>query len=131
MKRDTLDFPENVFDVLSMIYYARCIPWEKYTKGDLIPIRLILDNEVYDTYIRYLGKEQKKIDDGSLVDCIKFQPKLIEGTIFPGGENMSVWVSDDKNRVPVYIQTPILVGNIKAILKSSQSLKYPSGEKNE
>ncbi len=124
MKRDTIDFPSQVYDVLSMIYYARCIPWEEYESGDEIPIKLILDGEVYDTYIRYLGKENKKIDGMGLQACIKFQPRLIEGTIFPGGEDMSVWVSDDKNRVPLYIKTPILVGNIRAVVQEMNGLKH-------
>ena len=29
---------------------------------------------------------------------------------------MTVWVSADKNRVPLVVETPIVVGDIKAIL---------------
>jgi hypothetical protein len=50
---------------------------------------------------------------------------LIEGTIFKGGEKMEVWVSDDDNRIPVMINTPILVGSIRVLLKSYRNLKHP------
>ena len=124
LKKDTIEFPEGVYDVLSMIYFARCIPWEQYKIGDLVPIKLILDGEVYKSHIRYLGKEEKKVEELGKISCIKFQPRLIAGTIFPGGDDMTVWVSDDKNRIPVYIKTPIIVGNIKVRLKSTQGLKH-------
>jgi hypothetical protein len=75
-----------------------------------------LDGEVFPSYVRYLGKETIKSDLLGQVRCIKFRPKLIEGTLFKGGEEMVVWVTDDDNRMPVYVQTPILVGTIKVSL---------------
>lgn len=124
MLRDTIDFPPGVFDVLSMIYYARCLNWNSYAIDQEVPIKLILDGKVYDSYIRYLGKEMREVEGLGEISCIKFRPRLIEGTIFPGGEEMTVWVTDDKNRIPVYIKTPILIGNIRAILKTATGTKY-------
>jgi hypothetical protein len=47
---------------------------------------------------------------------IMFKPKLIEGTLFKGGEEMTVFVTDDKYKIPVYIETPIVVGKVKVYL---------------
>lgn len=58
------------------------------------------------------------------VRCIKFRPKLVEGTIFKGGEDMTVWVTDDDNKIPVYVETPIIVGTVKVKLFSYSNLKY-------
>ena len=44
----------------SSVYYARNIDFAKYKVGDKIPFSMFLDNEVYDLYIRYLGKETVK-----------------------------------------------------------------------
>lgn len=123
--RDTLDFPEETYDVISMIYRSRLIDFEKYQVEDKIPIKLILDNQVYESYIRYLGKEQLDVKGLKNVECYKFKPYLIEGTIFTGGEDMSVFVTADENKVPLYIESKILVGNIKAIVKSTSNLIQP------
>ncbi len=114
--------PDCVQDVLSAIYYARNIDFTKYKPGDKIPLSLFLDDAVYPTYIRYLGKEKLTTKYGTY-NTIKFRPNLLEGTLFNGGEKMEVWVTDDKNHVPVFIITPILVGSIKVYLTGSKNLR--------
>ncbi|MEK0750762.1 DUF3108 domain-containing protein, partial [Mycobacterium ulcerans] len=96
--------PDCVQDVLSAIYYARNIDYDRYKPGDKIPFSLFLDDEVYDIYIRYLGKEQVNTRYGTF-NAIKFKPLLIKGTIFEGGEQMTVWVSDDHNKVPLRVDS--------------------------
>ena len=115
--------PDCVQDVLSSVYYARNIDFTKYQPNDRIPFKMFLDNEVFNMYIRYLGKETIKTKYGKF-RVIKFKPLLIRGTIFEGGEKMTVWVSDDANRVPVRIESPIVVGKIKVDMMSSKNLRY-------
>ncbi len=38
---------------------------------------------------------------------------------------MTVYVTDDKNRVPLLIETPILVGSIKARVNKMSGLMHP------
>lgn len=103
-------------DVLTAIYYTRCLDFSKYNVNDTIPITFVLDGEVFPSYVRYIGKEIIKSELLGQVRCIKFRPKLIEGTLFKGGEGMVVWVTDDENKMPVYVETPILIGTIKVNL---------------
>jgi hypothetical protein len=42
---------------------------------------------------------------------------------------MTVWVTDDKNKVPMYVETEILVGKIKVSLSSMAGLKFPLDSK--
>jgi hypothetical protein len=116
--------PNCIQDVLSAVYYARNIDFAKYQPNDKIPFSMFLDNEVFNMYIRYLGKETVKTKYGKF-RAIKFKPLLIKGTIFEGGEKMTVWVSDDANRVPVRIESPIVVGKVKVDMMSSKNLRYP------
>jgi hypothetical protein len=120
----TYKVPSCIQDVLSTIYYARNIDFEKYKKGDKIPFQMFLENQVYDLYIRYLGKEDVKTKYGKF-NAIKFKVLLIPGTIFKGGEEMIVWVSDDQNHVPVRIESQIMVGSIKVDMSSYKNLRYP------
>lgn len=124
LRLDTLDLPTCTFDVLTSIYYARNIDFNHYIAGDKIPISVIIDGKIHDLYIRYLGKETIETRNEKSYSCIKFKPLLVEGTIFSGGEDMTVWVTDDANRVPVLIEAKILIGAIKAILTEAEGLKY-------
>ena len=116
--------PACVQDVLSSVYYARNIDFNKYKKGDKIPFQMFLENEVHPLYVRYMGKEQVQTRYGKF-NAIKFKPLLVEGTIFSGGENMTVWVSDDANRLPVRIESRILIGSIKVDMMGYKNLRYP------
>src|SRR5690606_13074728 len=113
-----------VQDVLSAIYYARNINYNNFKIGDKIPFTMFLDDEVFYLYIRYMGKFRIKTKYGTF-KAIKIQPLLIEGTLFKGGEDMVVWVSDDRNHIPLRVESPILVGSIKADMMSYSNLRYP------
>lgn len=111
-------------DVLSAIYFARNIDYSKYQPGDRIPFEMFLDDKIYSLYIKYLGKEQIQTKKGTF-RAIKIAPLLIEGTLFSGGEKMTVWVSDDRNHVPLRINSPIAVGSIKVDLMEYENLLNP------
>jgi hypothetical protein len=63
--------------------------------------------------------------DGKRYRCVKFAAKMVQGTIFRGDEDVLVWVTDDENRIPVYIEAKILVGTVKAYLKDMRGLRNP------
>ena len=122
-KLDSLAITACTNDVMTAIFYARCLDFSLYKPKDTIPITFVLDGELFPSYIRYLGKETIQSELLGKVRCIKFSPKLVEGTIFKGGEGMIVWVTDDENKMPVYVETPIVIGTIKVRLFSYTGLK--------
>ncbi len=111
-------------DVVSSMYYARNLNFNKYKPGDKIPFDMFLDDEVYHLYLRYMGKENVKTQYGKF-KAIKFKPLLVKGTIFQGGEKMNVWVSDDPNHIVLRVESPISVGNIKVDMYGYKNLRYP------
>jgi hypothetical protein len=119
----TFKVPHCVQDVISAIYYARNIDFSKYKPEDKIPFTMFLDDEVYNIYIRYMGKEQVSTRYGTF-RAIKFKPLLIKGTIFEGGEQMTVWVSDDGNKIPLRVDSPISVGSIKVDMINYSNLRH-------
>jgi len=118
------NIPDCTQDVLSAVYYARNIDFNNYKVNDTIPINLFLDDSLFHIYIRYLGKEKLQTQNGTY-NCIKFKPLLINGTIFRGGEKMTVWVTDDDNKIPVLVESPIAIGFIRAELYKTIGLRSP------
>ena len=121
----TIDWAHSSYDVLSMAYAVRTIDFSKYKVDDKIPMNLIVDGEHQELYIRYKGIEVVQNKDGKSYRCLKFSPLLLEGTIFNKGEDMTVWVTDDKIKVPIMVEAKILIGSVKAIFIGAEKLKYP------
>lgn len=126
---DTLKINPCTIDVLTAIYYARNIDYSTCKVNDTVSISLLLDGKVYPIYVRYLGKELFTSKELGKYNCIKFSPLLVEGSIFKKGEGMTVWVSNDKNKIPIYIETPITVGTVKVKLMSYKGLRNPEDAK--
>lgn len=122
--KGTYNVSSCIQDVLSAIYYARNIDYNKYKPEDKIPFDMFLDNETYHLYIKFLGKEEIKTKYGRF-HAIKFKPLLIKGTMFEGGEKMTVWVSDDANHLPLRIESPIVVGSVKVDMMDYKNLRNP------
>jgi len=112
-----------VQDIVSALYYTRCIDFSSYKVGETAPVDLFVDGEIYPVYVRYKGKGEIKTDLGTF-KCIKISPMLIEGDVFKGGEGMTIWATDDENRIPVYIESPISVGSVRGYITKYEGLRH-------
>lgn len=118
------DVPIGVQDMLSSFYYARTIDYSKAKVNDIFIIPAFVDNKVEYLRIMYKGKETIKTKSGKY-KCLKFNPLVLEGRVFKDDEDVTVWISDDDNKIPILIQSKIVVGSIKAELIQYQGLANP------
>ncbi len=125
LRSEAFDILPNSYNVLSAIYAARNFDFTKVKVGETIPFKLWVDMEYADVYVRYKGVTEVKLKGGATYNCLVFSPLLVEGTLFRDGEGMSVYVTNDRNRIPVMIEAKILVGSVKAILSDTRGLRYP------
>ena len=124
----TIPVPEYVQDLVSAFFYARNLDFTNAKPGALFPISAYLDDEVFEMTIKYIGKEKVNTKFGTF-NCIKFRPLLLEGRVFKEEEDMTVWVTDDKNRIVVRAEAEILVGSLKMDLKGYSGLANPLSSK--
>jgi hypothetical protein len=106
------DVPENVQDMLSAFFYARCLDFSNAKEGDVFTISSFVDNQMFPIMIKYVGKETIKSDVGK-IRCLKFRPVVQTGRIFKKEEDLKVWISDDKNHIPIRAQADIMFGSLK------------------
>ena len=118
------DIESCMHDILSIIYYTRNVDFNKMKPGAEIPIKIFMDKETWPLTVKYHGKEVKKVRNNGKNNTIKFTPEVIVGDIFNEGTQMMVWVSDDENKIPLLIESPVSVGSVKVVLKSYKGLKY-------
>lgn len=113
--------PEYCQDLLSAFYYARTLDLQNAQLNDTITINTFFDKENYPLMIKYIGKEIIDSDIGE-IRCLKFRPMLQVGRVFEEEEDMTIWISDDSNKVPVRVQADVLVGSIKMDLNGTEGL---------
>jgi len=126
LKIDTLEMSDCIFDVLSATYFTRSLDFSNMKINDSIPITTIMDNEKINIYVKYLGKEDITHKNKKKYKTIKFSTTVAEGSVFEEGEQIVVWVSDDKNKIPILIKADILVGSVKVYIMEKKNLKYES-----
>ena len=121
--------PEFVQDMISAFYYARTMDFSGAKKGDVYTVTTIVDGEIFPLRIKYMGTETIKVRLGKF-SCMRFVPVVQEGRVFKSEEDMSVWITNDKNRIPLLVQSKILVGSIKMEMTDYQGLANPIAKVN-
>jgi hypothetical protein len=110
-------------DILSGIYLSRTFEYENAKFGDSFLVNIYIDDSNFLLGVRYLGKEIVKIADGTSFRCIKLSPILIVDRVFKNQNDMTLWVSDDKNRIPIKVYTNIAIGSISVELFKYKGLR--------
>jgi hypothetical protein len=121
-----LKLEDCTLDVITYFYYLRNLDFSDIYLDKVYTLSIVLDDDIYNIKCRFLGKEQKKVKAlKAKVNCLKFAVEVIAGSVFKGDEKIILWVSDDKNHVPLELESPIIVGKVKGRLLSHENLKYP------
>jgi len=123
-RSDSLAIPPFTQDFISAVYFARTFDTDSLKKGDVIPINFFLDDSVYNSAVIYDGKGIVDIDLGKF-HCLKFLPGMATGEVFSDKYPMELWVTDDKNHVPILARSAVIVGNVKAELVEFEGLASP------
>jgi len=114
----------NMQDMLSAFYQARNLDLSGAKPGDVFSLKCFVDNEIWPLQIKFIGRETVETDAGTF-KCLKFRPIVQKGRVFKKEEDLNVWISDDKNHIPVKGQADVLVGSIKMELTDFAGLANP------
>jgi len=122
---------ECMHDILSILYFTRNVDFNQISAGTNIPVKIFVDKATWPLKVRYLGREgNKKIKGLGRFKTIRFSPQVIDNDFyFKKGTEMKAWATDDKNKIPLMIESPLSVGSVKAVLKSYKGLKHSMAAK--
>lgn len=122
MQFDTMG---SIQDLISAFYYLRKnYEADQLVVGKSIELDLLYDDDgIFKFRLKYLGKEVLKTKFGK-VECLKFRPYVQSGRVFKEQESLSLWVSNDQNKIPIRIEADLMVGSIKADLDGYNSLRH-------
>ncbi|MFS4454590.1 DUF3108 domain-containing protein [Maribacter sp. 2304DJ31-5] len=116
---------DSIQDLISAFYFLRNnYELQDLTEGEAIDLKMLYDDDgIFNFKLKYLGKEIVRTKYGK-VECLKFRPLVQSGRVFKEQESLSLWVSNDDNRIPIRIKADLAVGAIKADLDGYNGLKH-------
>lgn len=123
------DIEPNMQDMVSAFYHARTMDLSGAKVGDIYSINAFVDKEVFPVKIKFVARETITTDLGTF-KCLKFRPIIQQGRIFKHEEDLNIWITDDKNHIPIKGQADVLVGSIKMELTSYSGLANPISKVN-
>lgn len=130
--RKQLKITEGSYDGLALFFNLRCADLSELEKaGGESTMNLVLEDTIRVIRYRLLGRETKNVRGTGKFRTLKFRCELATSTgeSFADGSEFTIWITDDRNRIPVYIESPIRVGSIRARLIDYKNLKYPLDSK--
>ncbi|WP_428231005.1 DUF3108 domain-containing protein [Flavobacterium sp.] len=121
----TIVLTDNVQDIISSFYYLRNHPTiDKLKPGEAITIDMFFDEEITKFKLKYVGRQDITTKFGT-VSTMMFKPLVQTGRVFKEKESVTLWITDDDNKVPVRIKADLAVGSLKADLDEYKGLKNP------
>ncbi|WP_439181478.1 DUF3108 domain-containing protein [Carboxylicivirga taeanensis] len=116
---------EGILDILSAFYFARNHKFnENLKEGEIIEFMTYFSDENFPLRIRYRGTEVIKTNFGK-IECYKFSPVTEVGRAFKTEDDMHVWITRDKNRIPIRVRFDLAVGSFTCNLEEFKGLKHP------
>ncbi len=121
----TFTTQDNVHDMLSSFYHIRnSLNGTKLVAGQEFNMNMFFDNENHNFKLKFLGREVLNTKFGKIA-TLKFRPYVMAGRVFKAEEALTLWITDDKNKMPIKIKAELAVGALNADLEEFKGLKHP------
>jgi hypothetical protein len=116
--------PQYVHDILSAFYFVRTVDFSGKNAGDMITMSNFYSDTTYDLGVKVLGRQELEIEAGTF-RTIVVEPLVREGGLFKSEGRIVIWLTDDERKVPVRVNTKVIIGSIDTELRSYSGLRGP------
>ncbi len=127
-KQHVFQLPGPTHDMISSIFALRNLDFKHLAEGDTARVPLFMDEEWMELKVIYSGKVEKKVN-GKKWPCLLFHPVLQTGRIWKNPYDLSVYISDDANHLPLLAKSKILFGSVQMELTHASGLRNPSSSR--
>ena len=124
-ERHVFQLPEPSHDMISSVFALRNLDFDNLAVGDTSRVPLFMDEEWLELKVIYSGKVEKKVN-GKNWSCLLFHPVIQTGRIWRNPDDLSVYISDDDNHIPLLAKSKILFGSVQMELTHASGLRNPS-----
>lgn len=122
---------ERSMDPVSLYFNLRSIDASTLKQGETHNLEMVLEDTIRVLKFRLLGREICRVPQKGKFRTIKLACTLgtSEGFSFTDGSEFFIWITDDKNKFPLLLESPIRIGSIRAYISDFKGLKYPLDSK--
>jgi hypothetical protein len=123
-EKSTVKIAPSTQDMMSAFYHLRnMVDIDNLKLGDEFTLPMFFDKENFDFKLKYLGEDVVKTKFGKIT-ALTFRPYVQSGRVFKEEESLTVWISKDKNKIPLKIKAKLAVGSLTADLEDFKGLKH-------
>jgi hypothetical protein len=116
--------PPDVHDIFSAFFYARTIDYSGMGVGDSILLYNYYRDKYYELMIRVLGRQELEVEAGTFLTIV-VEPIVKEGGLFKSEGRIVIWLTDDELKIPVRVNTKVVIGSIDSELREYSGLAGP------
>lgn len=123
---DTVEFADQTsLDMIGAILYLRSIDWSSASK-EIIKTKIFAGKKGIDCFFQYEGADVQKTKQGISYRTHRVSMLINEPETFKKPQKaITVWFTNDTNRIPVRIRMELKIGAAEVYLKSAEGLRHP------
>jgi len=113
------------YDILNLILYVRSYDYSQWQTTPVRYVSTFVGRDKVIITIRYEGQSVVEKSDTLKYKAYKIAFDFTDSAFNESKNAIEVWLSDDKNRIPIKIRAKLRIGAVEVYLNSWQNLKYP------
>ncbi|MDN4164111.1 DUF3108 domain-containing protein [Cytophagales bacterium LB-30] len=112
-----------MYDLVSGYLLLRGMDFSVYQVEDTITIPAFFEDTFYELNVLFKGREIINTKLGK-INSLKLVPIMPDNQLFDGENSISVWISDDDNKLPLRVEANMFIGKAEVDILSAQGVLH-------
>ena len=126
-RRKTMALTPESMDAVSLYFNLRSVDLTSFREDEHRQLDMVLEDTIRHLRYRFIAREELKVPKLGKFDTMKFACTIgsSEEFSFTDGSEFFIWITNDENKIPVMLASPVRVGEVRAYLRRYEGLKHP------
>lgn len=123
----TMPLSKESMDAVSLYFNLRSIDLNAFRAGEHRRLDMVLEDTIRPLRYRFIKRDTIRVPRLGRFATMKFACTIgsSEEFSFTDGTEFFIWITEDGNKIPVMLSSPVRVGEVRAYLRSYEGLRYP------
>lgn len=120
-KSKQYSIPPYTHDIISAFFYFRNLDLKSAKAGDIIKLSNYSKGKVFPLDVIIRGWQRITVPAGTF-NCVVLEPLVKAGGLFKNEGTLMVWLTNDEFKIPVKVETKVLIGSINVELVKAEGV---------